>query len=309
MGEERTRPELAQVLAGLARNRTPGWNYPGNFLDISFDEVAPGGARLSLEPGPHCVLADGQVHLGALGMLADVALAAAMRPQVGLATRMATVSMSLSLTGMPLRGRLVAESRFDGFVQAAAGQQGNVRGEMRADGVLIGTANASFVAIGAGEGMAPMAMSPSRRDGQLPSLDVGELTEPERAIHERAQAALQPPQGSSFIEQFWGILPQPVEGGAACDFANGLHVGNRVGHLQGGLGWALAAITASAALGDDWRLVGASAWYLNPGKGERLAARSQILQSGRLVAIVGARIADSAGATVIEAVTQHARRG
>lgn len=307
-GQEHS-PELAQVLGGLARNRTPGWNFPGNFLDISFDALGEGTASLSLEAGPHCARADGDAHLAAIGVLADVALAAAMRPAVGLATRMATVSMALTFTGAPARGAIRADTRFDGFVGGVAGQQGASRGELHAAGRLVCSASASFVALGNREGTAPMAMRPRRPAGQAPLLDASDLTDDEQPIYARALEALQRPGPGAFIERFWGLLPEPVEGGARCEFANSPHVGNRVGHMQGGLGWALAATTACAALGAGWRLVGSTAWYLSPGRGERLTATARILQSGGLVAIVGSRITGPAGEAVMEAVSQHARAG
>lgn len=142
--------ELTRVLRGLALNRRPGWNFPGNFLDLSFDEVGGAGARLSLEPGPHCLDGEGQVDLGTLGVFADVGMAAGMRQQVGLATRMATVAMSLSLTGALRKGRLESVGVFDGFVAGGAGRQGLARTEIFAGDTLVATGNATFAALGPG---------------------------------------------------------------------------------------------------------------------------------------------------------------
>lgn len=77
--EEPPAVELRQVLKGLALNRRPGWNFPGNFFELSFDEVGPDSARLSIEPGVHCLDADTQMNLGALAVLADIGMAAGMR--------------------------------------------------------------------------------------------------------------------------------------------------------------------------------------------------------------------------------------
>lgn len=302
--------ELTQVLRGLALNRRPGWNFPGNFLDLSFDEVGGSGARLSLEPGPHCLDGEGQVDLGTLGVFADVGLAAGMRQKVGLATRMATVAMSLSLTGAARRGRLESVGVFDGFVAAAAGRQGLARSEIFAGGTLVATGSATFLALGSGEGSAPLPMR-RRESVQVEPLLEGDLSDQERAVFERAQAAMRAGEGGSFIERFWGLLPRREEQGdvdAHCEFPNGLHVGNRVGHAQGGLTFALASCTAIAALGPEWQLAGASAWYLAPGTGLMLRAAANVVHRGGLTAVVRSRILDGQGRTVLEALTQHSRR-
>jgi acyl-coenzyme A thioesterase PaaI-like protein len=307
-------PELAQVLKGLALNRRPGWNFPGNFLDLSFDDIAADGGRVSLQPGPHCIDGDGQVDLGALAILADIGMATAMRPQVGLATRMATVAMSLSLTGAPRTGRLEAVGKFDGFVVGGSGSQGLTRGEIFSEGTLVATGAAIFVALGSREGMAPLPLRRRQDELHMPALTEAELTEAERAVYSRAQAALRAGEGGSFIERFWGFLPRrgdPDERGGAdatCDFTNGLHVGNRVGHTQGGVTFALAATTAMAALDSEWQLVGTNAWFVAPGTGEQLRCESSVVHRGTLTAVVRSRIADGQGRAVLEAVTQHSRR-
>jgi acyl-coenzyme A thioesterase PaaI-like protein len=300
-------PELRQVLKGLALNRQPGWNFPGNFLELSFDEVGADTARLSLAPGPHLLDADGQVDLGAIGVLADIGMAATMRRQVGFATRMATVAMELRFTGARREGVLEATGQFDGFVSGLAGQQGITRGEIRAGGSLICTASGTFMALGNREGTAPLPTRKRGVDAQPEPLEVGELTDEERAVYSRAQQALVPDAHSSFIEKFWGFTPRREREGAVCDFPNALHVGNRVGHTQGGITFALAAYTGNAALGDAWRLVGIAAWYVSPGTGPQLRAESTIVHRGSLTAVVRTRISTAEGRTVLEAVTQHSR--
>jgi uncharacterized protein (TIGR00369 family) len=95
----------------------------------------------------------------------------------------------------------------------------------------------------------------------------------------------------------------------AREFANGLHVGNRVGHTQGGLTFALAATAAGVALDPEWHLVGISAWYVSPGTGATLRAEASVVHQGSLTAVVRTRVADPEGRTVLEAVTNHSRAG
>ena len=294
------------MLKGLALNRQPGWNFPGNFLELSFDQMGPERARVSVEPGPHCVDRDGAINFGAFGVLADIGMAAGMRHQVGLGARMATVAMSVQLSGHPLAGTLSAASEFDGFVQGAAGKQGLSRAQIYAGGRLVATSSGTFMALGNRDATAPL---PVRRRGEGPEVKpllVDELSEQESDVYQRAEAALA--SGDSFLDRFWGFLPVRNDLGATCEFPNGLHVGNRVGHTQGGLTFALAAKTAVGALDAEWALVGVSAWYVSPGTGPSLLAESTLVHQGSLTAVVRTQITDREGKRVMEAVTNHSRR-
>jgi len=300
--------ELEQVLRGLALNRTPGWNFPGNFLQMSFDSVDDKSATLTLDPGPHCVDANGHLALGPLSVLLDVGMGAVMRGQVGPDARMATVSMSLQLTGAPSSGRITSVGRFDGFARGACGQLGLMRVELTAgDGTSVATGSGTFMALGNREGTAALPMRKRGVDADVTPLAPSDLNEQEREVYERAARATQGGP-ATFIDRFWGLVPQRVDGGATIDFANGLHVGNRVGHTQGGITFAIAGAAAAGALGDDWRLVGVSAWYVSPGTGPVLHAKSTIVHSGRLTAVVRTTIVDFEGRLVLEAMSNHARK-
>src|SRR5258708_6494999 len=114
-----------RVLRGIALNRAPGFHFAGNFLQVNYDKVAADDARVSLDPGEHCLDAGGQVSLGAVAMLADIALATSVRSAIGSdSTRLATVSMHLRFTGARLEGRLEGRGVFEGFIEGAAARQG-----------------------------------------------------------------------------------------------------------------------------------------------------------------------------------------
>ena len=147
---------------------------------------------------------------------------------------------------------------------------------------------------------------PKRGANAAATVPETDLTEAEREVLRHARACAAPGE-SAFIERFWGYLPRAVEGGTACDAWNGPHVGNRVGHAQGGFTFGLAATTAVAALPAGWALVGASAWYIGPGLGKTLTARSRIVHRGTLTGVVRTRIEDEAGRGVLEVVSSHAR--
>jgi acyl-coenzyme A thioesterase PaaI-like protein len=299
--------ELHRVLSALTLNRQPGWHFPAYFFDVSFDEMDAGDVCLSIRPDKHCELADGQSHMAAVSMLADLAMSAAMRQHTDFAMRMATVTMSLQFTGAPRRGLLQARGYFDGFIQGPSGlrDQGLCRAEVRAGDVLVCTVTGSFLAMRRHTGMAPMPVRRSVESELIEALAPEALSDEERAVYERASKALEPGP-DSFIERFWGLQPQRNDHGAVCRLDNGPQVGNRVGHTQGGITVALAALTADAALGDKWQQAGISSWYVRPGTGSALQARATVTHRGTHTAVVDVDVTNDSGETVLRALTNHA---
>jgi len=297
-----------RVLEGIARNREPGFHFAGNFLGVSFDEVTPAQSRFSFETGPHCEEADGQVNLGAIALLADITLAGAIRGNLAPEQRLATVSMHLQFTGAPMHGRVEATGFFEGFLDGAAGQQGLSRVAVMAGGRKALFGSGAFMALSPPPGVTLHPMARERR-AAAGVLVEGELTPPEADILARADHALEEAtRRHSFIRLFWGQDPKRTKTGATCTMENGPHVGNRVGHFQGGLQLGLAATTAMAALPDSWMLSGISAWFTSPGEGPAMKARSRIVHHGKLTAVVSTEIAGKEGRRVLKAVTTHALR-
>ena len=139
----------------------------------------------------------------------------------------------------------------------------------------------------------------SRKSPEPPRLDEKSLHPEERKILGRADAALA--QGSVFIDNFWGIRPRDGK----CTLENGLHVGNRVGHAQGGIMFGMAAATACSALPPGWLLSGISAWYISRGDAAVLRARSKVVHQGRLTAVVRTQVTGKNRRRVLEVVTTH----
>lgn len=284
-----------RVLRGLALNRTPGLHFPGNFLDVSFDRVSRAGVRLSLDPGPWCADAAGEVDLSALAMLADLALGASIRAQLSRETRIATVSFTLQFTGAPRRGRLHARGEFQGFFEGAAGRLGLSRVSVAGAGGQVCYGTGSFMALQPPKGMTMQPVPLRKRGSPLPLLpDKKFLNKDEKKILAHADEALA--AGGSFIDRFWG-------GGGV--LKNGLHAGNRVGHAQGGILIAMAAKSAAAKLGRAWRLGAVTALYISPGEGRTLRATSTVIHQGRLTAVVNTYVTGKNGRRVLEVVTTH----
>ena len=89
---------------------------------------------------------------------------------------------------------------------------------------------------------------------------------------------------------------------------NGPHVGNRVGHVQGGVTMGLGIATAEAALPPTWMLSAVTAWYISPGEGRTLKARSKVVHRGRLTAVVRTEIFGKNNRRVMEMTTAHASK-
>lgn len=295
-----------RVLLALARNRTPGFHFAGNLLEVVFERIDREASVLSMPAGPHCEEADGQVNVGAIALLADSALAGGIRGHIGSDARLATVSMHLQFTGVPAQGPLAALGWFEGMQEGTAAAQGLARTAVTAGGRKILFGSGAFMPIPMPAGRAPLPLHyPDGR--KIPPLREDELDERERAILARAEAAIAgATKRHSFIRRLFGQDPHPTRGGAACTMENGDHVANRVGHVQGGLLTGLAATTAMAALPASWRLSGISSWFTSPGEGRKLHAVSKVIHHGRQTAVVRTVVTGKGRRRVLQAVSTHA---
>lgn len=299
-----------RVLRALALNRTPGYHYIGNFLDFSFDHIAEADVRMTMDAGPHIIEADGNVNHGALAVFADMALSSSVRAGHTPATRLATVQMNLQFTGAPTGGRLRVTSDVQGYVGRINSCQAAAQATVSAHGKPVCFAHGTFMVLDPPKGVALYSM-PHRKEGDPPiaPLTQDELTRDERKVLALADAALAATgKGSSFIHNFWGVNTHAVAGGAAGALRNGPHVGNRVGHLQGGVTMGLGIATAEAALPPSWMLSAVTAWYISPGMGRVLKARAKVIHHGRLTAVVRTEIFGKNKRRVMEMITTHAHK-
>lgn len=286
-----------RVLRALALNREPGFHFVGNFAEVAFED------QVHLPAGPHVVDDDGQANIGLVAMLADMALAASIRARLDPAVRLATVSMSLQLTGAACTPPLAAVGEFQGFLEAPHSRQGLARATLRSDGTVIGIAQGAFMPFDPPAG-APPAPLPGR-SRHVPALD--KLTADESKVLAHADKLLA--QGDSdFIRRFLGYDPHRTKTGASATMPNGAHVANRVGHVQGGLLMGLAASTARATLPASWALSAVSAFFVSPGQGKALRARSKVIHHGLMTAVVRTEVSGPGNRRVLEATTTHARR-
>jgi acyl-coenzyme A thioesterase PaaI-like protein len=301
-------PILRRVLAALARNREPGYHFPGNFLQLSFDRVARDDSRTSVALGPQCTGADGRADTATIGVLSDLAMAACVRAEVVREVRLATVNMQLQLFTAPHAGSLDAVSRFEDMV---AGRQGVASVALRSAGRLVGLGSAAFMVLDLPEGslVPPMRPAEPGEPALLPDPANG-LDAVEQAIYRRAEAALAKPSAEGgFVRSFWGIEARKTETGAAGTMEAGPHVGNRVGHVQGGLLVGFAEETARAALtAGDWAPTSISSTFLRPGEPPAVRGEAQIVHQGRSTAVVAVKLFNHDGRQALQALLTYATR-
>jgi acyl-coenzyme A thioesterase PaaI-like protein len=146
-------------------------------------------------------------------------------------------------------------------------------------------------------------------DRQWPgALREDELGAQEREVLEHADRVLAGPDGQGdFMRHFLGFFPRRTKTGASASLRNGMHIANRVGHVQGGLLAGYAAATAVAALPEKWRLSGITACFVSPGQGDALRAVARIRHHGMMTAVVHTEVVGPNRRRVLEAVTTHAR--
>jgi acyl-coenzyme A thioesterase PaaI-like protein len=297
-----------RVLLALAANRTPGFHYPGHLLGCVWPRIGENDLEETLPDTPYARNVDGTINLAAFSVLLDTALATASRLKVEMGARQATVHLHAQFTGAPLRGELRAHARMNGRTAGAAIPQSLTDAIIYAGGDPVCRASATFVVLPTPPGVTIGPLPWQRQDIATVILPKPKDLDPgERAALRACNAALRhADEKYAFIEHFWGALPVPTESGARCTVKIGLHHGNRVGHVQGGLLLGLAAITARAAAPQHPQLSAIAAWYISPGQGRALKITSKRFHDGRSFAAVRTEIRNADGARVLEVVSHHA---
>ncbi|HVO90310.1 MAG TPA: hypothetical protein VMV45_17365 [Casimicrobiaceae bacterium] len=294
-----------RVLRAIEANRTPGYHFPGYFLGIRWSEVTPDSSRLWMPDGVHLRDEHGAVDRLAITALADLALGTAARAADRTEERLSTVHLQLQFTGAVARGDISANGRLLGHATGTALEQRLTVATLYAGGEPICYASGEFVRLATPAGVALGPLPWQRPMSDVSPADEATLSEAERAIVDACDAHFaKSSDGIPFLRRFWlGRVDEHGDGGELRVSA-GLRIGNRVGHVQGGISVGIAAQAACAAAPRGMGLSNVSAWYVSPGHGS-LRARAQVIHAGRNTALVRSVIEGDDGRTVLEAVTQH----
>jgi acyl-coenzyme A thioesterase PaaI-like protein len=301
-----------RVLTAIASNRAPGFHFPGYFLAMSWPRLSEQGVTQVMDAGPHCIDVRGVIHHAAVGVMVDGGLS--MTPRMSSVAvpgaRQATVHIDLQYSGHEPRGALHMEATLEGFMTGHGVRQAYTRGVLLSDGQAICHATGAFVVLPPPPGV-KLAPLPWQREGAAAAAPIKprDLDPKERGVLRAANRAMTSNDAThSFIEHFWDIMPKQVTGGASCRVKIGAQIGNRVGHVQGGILLGIAQATASAAVPDHPKVSNISAWYISPGSGKALTARSRVIHAGRSFAIVRTEVKNADGSRVLEAVSNHTTR-
>lgn len=299
-----------QVLRGIAGNRIPGLHFAGYFLDMALPRINGSSVAMTVPHAAHTRDADGMLDLTALCMLADSSLATATRGQVADGARLATLHLQMQFTGLPARGDAHAIAQPLGAFAGSAVPQLLAGATITTDDGILCHASAEFAALNPPPGvkLAPLPWQ-YETPPQPELLTPRDLTDEEKPIFKACNAAINKAATQpAFIQHFWGGLPLRTADGARTRFAVGPHLGNRVGHVQGGISMGIAARTACVAAPAHMLLSNISACYISPGRGKALAVRSRLVHAGKTIAVVRTEVKTDEGARVLDVVTHHVAR-
>lgn len=302
---------VKKAIRAIALNRTPGYSFCGNFFDFSYDSADQDHSVVHVRPEAQSIGSDGQVHSVVQAILADMGLATCLRYNIGDRHRTATVSLYLQFTGAQPSGNLVATSYSQAHLQGVQGRQGISQTRLTSGDVLVAIGSAAFMIMPMPQGtILPPVPWVSQKPPEHPTLDLESLSETEGWILDRVRRSVAESErdGGNFLSHFLTLRPETCADGAICNVENGPHIGNRVGHVQGGIILAIGMVCATAALGDEWLLSGVTATYISPGEGDVIRAQSVIVHQGRMTAVVRTSVKSGSGKTALEVLSTHARR-
>lgn len=300
------------VLNAILAARITRLHLPACLANVSLPVANLQMAEACIPEGDHVMGGDGEIHLGVVAMLADIAMSAAMRQHIDPGLRMATTSLHLNLNGRPLRGAIRAPARFEGHLQGVNPGQGRCSARLHASGTVLGSATATFMNPPAPGDAALKPIEPfefsfprTREKRTLPLLaeEARLLAFAEQCINE---AKMDP--SASFLDRFWASTPERVtESEASGPLTSGLQTANRVGHVQGGVLFGLAGTYAKALSGPMGVLTAASAWFIRPALGGDLGFRSRFMQNGRSMCVIRTEVTNDEDKPVFSMVSSHAR--
>jgi uncharacterized protein (TIGR00369 family) len=301
---------LRHTRESLVRNRRAGFHFLDNFLGLTFNTHADAVSHASMAAGEHCTDANGDVVFPALCVLADMALGRTVYAAVDRRHRLATVSLQLQFSGVRPRGHLDAQTTFHGFSRGGLARQGLTRLSLRSANEEVCFGNGSFIVLEPPPGF---RTKPRPAEVDVPDADLlgADLSPVELAIMDDARAALERTalSGEPFFPAFLGINATRNSLGAICTVQNTPQLGNRVGHVQGGILLSIAEITARTALPAGWLLQGITACYVRPGNDSTLTAQAQIVHLGKRTAAVRSVISDTHGRPVLETLVSYIAAG
>lgn len=301
-------PILEQVRRALWLNRETGLHFPGALLQVEHVDDPQADAHTALQVTPAVADEAGELDIGAVMVLADLTLGYSFRKTRGLTSRVATVSLSIDLTGVRRAGRIDSIGHLRGFTRGATSRVGLADVELRTTEGPIAFGRGTFMLLPVPGGTA-LSTSPIRRAADyVEPLPDFELLPDEARIFERAGVALDRHGRGRFLAGFWDYNAELWGERATARMEIGPHVGNRVGHVHGGVLCGLATHTAQAVLGRDWLPSRVAASFLAPGVGHFIHADANLVHRGSSTAVVRTVLVADTGRTLMDVMTTFFKR-
>jgi acyl-coenzyme A thioesterase PaaI-like protein len=306
---------LAKLRRAIALNRVPGYHFCGNFLDMRFEDVRKGHALVSLRASPQLTEVGGRIHPSAFAVLADFAMASAIRTADDPATRLATVSINLQWTGAQALEFLNANGKLLGFHREAKGRLGQSTVQIYSEQGLVASGLGSFMVLPApsDKKLSPIAWinqpapeAPDLLPDTLLNADESQILQHGLDCLARCEGSGTDPS-EHFFEHFLNQGFEPNAQGCQGVLPNGPHLGNRVGHVQGGITLGFGMASAQASLGESWRLSTLNAAFISPGQGHQLSSNTSITHQGKYTAAAHTHIYSHDGDMVLELLSTHVR--
>lgn len=282
----------ARALESVARTRTVGLHFFGNFVGITGLPREPGRSRLHLDVEPGSA-SGGRISPVAVATVADLTMSASMRAVLGPQRRLGTITLALHHLAPVVAGPLTTEA------VAIRVEVDEERGFARCDlrdlrGRLVAAAEAWFVAMptppGRTLGPVPWELPD---DVPVPAVAEGELELHERAAVEACVAAAQRAQaaGTSVMEELlagtWSATGEDVVSG---QLPMGAEHANRGGHVQGGVLYGAAVAGAQRAVAEGMSLAEGHLSFLAPADGDALVVESRALRHGKRTSFAESRL-------------------
>ncbi len=300
-----------QMLRAISSNRAPGFQLAGYFLGFKNKRFKTDGVEFALEATPRSVDAHGNFSRVAVLYAADMTLAASNRVFLDPNVRTATLMLRVEFTGEPACGLLELSARGSGFSPRTALPESVCAGHVMSEGREVLRMSGTWVSPPAPKGMVMHGLPwEGGQDGNnLPLLNARDLDAAEKATLRRVTRACRDAQHGDLLTVLCNPGVKRTKTGAVGKLPVGMHIGNRVGHVQGGFLINAALVTAEAAVPEHQLTTGASAWYISPGQGKAISLRSTVLQSGRNIAVVRTELFNAERKRVLEVVSNHAAAG
>lgn len=286
------------TLQAVARTRAQGLHFWGRMLGIT---AAPHGASATNPTGP-MILTASAADVTTVATLSDVGLGSALRAhhaaESGGVLRLATTSLTIQHAGSATGARPATDS-----VTCTSGvswiDPAGSRALMSAtvsddSGRLVASAQGWMAMLPVAPGTAIIPMPWEVQAVDIEKLAPGDLTEAEYAAADTGTQALERAlaSGLPLAEELLGVSWTADEDGKRLTgtLATGPHLGNRVGNVQGGSLYGLAATAASRLAGPEHQLSDGSMQFLRPGTGGELRVTATMLRRGRTISFVDTTI-------------------